>query len=323
MSTWISGKNLIERLSITDLQLLELVKIGLQPYTKAGERINLSIIQDGRSRLLAELVDVQGIMYRTKKLASLEENIDDLKKGLSDNNISSLIKYSIPKTEKAAVEVIEKALTALYDLEHVLRIVEVHDLEWLGIHVKGLKDIKPKKSSRVFNFYKNGDYWNIGEKGKTKHLKHLKGYEFIQFLIKNKDRAFTALEVFHLGSVPEELEYLSQIDYQEVIDESTGKEIMQYLNKKLNTESDQNERDDIREQIVELRKQLKVGNRSFKPKADKCRVNVYNQIKRAIETIHKEVPSLREILRLNNPKTIKTGNHFCYLQAHFNPSIQW
>ena len=163
-------------------------------------------------------------------------------------------------------------------------------------------------------FYKDSDFWKIGEKGKEATLKHLNGFDYIAFLIRHRNESFNPVEVYHLGNVPEDLKYLNRIDYQKIGDTSDLKNHIKLLEEKLRVEVDPNERIDITDKIEKLRKIKNEGLRSFKQKSESCRKSVYRSIKTATKKIQKELPSLKKYFICGRYEIIKTGKDFSWFQ---------
>ncbi len=56
-----------------------------------------------------------------------------------------------------------------------------------------------QESIPIISFYKNGDRWLVGEKGKEKTLNHLKGFDFISFLIRHEGKEIDVNVLYDLG----------------------------------------------------------------------------------------------------------------------------
>ncbi len=176
---------------------------------------------------------------------------------------------------------------------------------------------------RAIAFYQDGDVWKIGKKGSEKTFNHLKGFGYIAFLIRYKNKPFKPLEVYYFGKVPDEYKYINKVDFQEIGNTFNLKKHIKYLKEKLTTETDHNKRIEINHQIAELGKIKNEGIRAFKQKSDSCRGAVYKAIKTAVKRIQKEPPTLKEYFNYGQSEVIKTGNTFSYQQDNFALSVQW
>jgi hypothetical protein len=115
------------------------------------------------------------------------------------------------------------------------------------------------------------------------------------------------------------LEKLSNDDY---------KKALSILEEDLSIESNPEKSIGIEEKIEELKKYQKTGNYPFGKESDKCRVSVYNSIKKAVEKIHKEFKARgdNDIIKLFNvgkSEIIKSGREFCYKEELISFDIQW
>lgn len=52
-----------------------------------------------------------------------------------------------------------------------------------------------------FSPFRNGNNWMIGPHGREKSFKHIKGYDFVRFLIEDPNREISARQVYHLGKI--------------------------------------------------------------------------------------------------------------------------
>ena len=48
-----------------------------------------------------------------------------------------------------------------------------------------------------FSFYKSGDYWIIGKVGQERHLKSIKGYGYIAFLLQHPNQPISSIDIYH------------------------------------------------------------------------------------------------------------------------------
>jgi hypothetical protein len=182
----------------------------------------------------------------------------------------------------------------------------------------------------VISFYKKGDFWQIGKEGNEAYLKHLKGYELIQFLIRNENVSYDPMTLYHLGAVPEELKHLvssSQAKYNKKTFAQVKEEI-EKLAEKLEGTSDIVEKEEIQEKIEKGEKYLNSSRYLFSI-SDRCRRNARELIKRAIEKLHKEAEKesalspLKKYLTIKGtPKTIKIGFDSFY-KPNPSDSVKW
>ncbi len=172
-------------------------------------------------------------------------------------------------------------------------------------------------------FYKDGDDWKIGEKGKEKNFRHLRGFEHIAFLIRNKNYEYKPLEVEHFDNIPEDLKHLNEIYFQKIGDETELDNLIKHLEEQLSVEADHNKRDEKNRKLAKLKKIKNEGLNSFKQKANQCRINLYKNIKTAAQKIQKKLPALKKYFSCGNHKVIKTGTKFGYQQDQFGLSIDW
>lgn len=190
-----------------------------------------------------------------------------------------------------------------------------------------------QESIPIISFYKNGDKWLIGEKGKEKTFNHLAGFEFIRFLIRYEGGTFDPTKVYYCGIVPEEEQNeLYGRDYQKLTDPKTVTLLIERkedYQDRLKETFDMEEREKIEAEVDKCDTYLKKARQGFKSKMDNYRVNVQKRIKNAIDKINekaKKSPSIRPLTKylcLENPdKRIKTGYFIWYHQDPSDP-VKW
>ena len=180
----------------------------------------------------------------------------------------------------------------------------------------------------AISFFNNGDFWEIGEKGRETHFKKIKGFIFISILLRNPNISFTALDLDQADRPLSEFiaddearsndlsitrNVLKLVTERGRISPKKVKKLISQYQKILETGNVANE-----EEASEVEQTIKILSESQKPKmprdhksqAEKARVNVYKRIHAALKKIHEKVPALELYL---NKSTIKTGDNFCYM----------
>jgi hypothetical protein len=357
MSKWISGKDLIEEMGLDAFELLELVIKGLQPHDQSYKPIPLPDTQEKQTELreLREELkvwnsrcssggrltyqeymgpysnlklpkqkgpilsthgsDSDRVEYLERGIKRIEAKIEILKGELQTLNTVSWTKYEL-SDDNATVEAVINCLIAYnYKSDEVEEIID------LQTQTVGMPE--SKNDLIAISFYQDNDVCKIGEKGAEKTLNHLKGFEYIAFIIRHKNDSFTALEVYHFGDIPEELKYLNKIDYQKIGNTSVLKKSIKNLEEGLEVEIDPNKRIEIEYKISELGKIKNERFKNFKQKSHSCRINVYKNIKAAAEAIQKKLPTIKENFNYGRSKVIKTGGTFSYQQDNFKLSVHW
>lgn len=177
-------------------------------------------------------------------------------------------------------------------------------------------------------FFDNGDFWEIGEKGRETHFKIIKGLRFISILLQNPNIFFTALDLDQADKPLSEFiadeEALSNdlsithdvlklvTEKGRISHEKVEKLISQYQ-KILDTGDVANEEEasEVEQTIKILSESLKFKMpRDHKSQAEKARVNVTRRIHAALKKINEKVPTLELYL---NKSTIRTGDNFYYM----------
>jgi hypothetical protein len=184
-------------------------------------------------------------------------------------------------------------------------------------------EVTEESSLPVLCFYKKGEHWWIGEKGKQVSFNEVKGLCFIHFLLRYPYKYFQPEFVYNLGAISDVGDV--KIDYDEL--EAKGafsqpkltgrarsayKVRIQELQGRLEAEDyeDPSEAYEIKEEIKELKNQL-IGRkiRDHTSEEEKARKNVSKRIDLALRKIHELTPSLEQYL---NKHTIKKGDSCSY-----------
>jgi hypothetical protein len=213
------------------------------------------------------------------------------------------------------------------------------------------EDTKKHDDVPVISFYKNGQIWKIGKLGRERDLNHLKGFDFIRFLLGYEGREIDVFSLYDLGMMPisdekfdktffsenrksfeEKSEGCSGFEIgfsgHEKIDETAIAECraeIENLKKLEKDETDSFVKTKIQEKINEIKKYLRTNMkakeaRKFRLQRDEnCRTNVFKRIKTALETIEREIPFMKDYL---NHETIQTGSKCSYRQFGSKP-VEW
>jgi hypothetical protein len=354
MSKYISYQRLLDRWNIIDIEFLDLIIKGLQPCSRYGKQIDCphdhhqgTILEHELSSIETDLhcLGEQGnsrrkqILLQTNKdpiqiRKELDQKKADKEKQLkvidNDEKPSTPWRHFIkPKMESEIKEVVSKLNKSFYKLSDVEDFERKFGLRAMSNEENSSRESASPKISQgkttkktaipVISFFKSGQKWMIGEKGKEKFFNNLKGIESIQFLLRYRGEEFNSLEVYYRGNVPLELRHINKPDYHRITDKKKMIEIKEFLEERLTVVDDQEERDKIKQELSELKKYYE-GDRNFKQLSDNCRTSNYHNIRRALNTIHKEIPFLKRLL--THPGTIKTGNKISYTMDP-SKSVQW
>jgi uncharacterized LabA/DUF88 family protein len=198
-----------------------------------------------------------------------------------------------------------------------------------------------KKSVSIFLFYKDRNYWIIGEKGNEQRFEHLSGYPMLNMLLRYPYNEISSGQLFNEGKefvIDEKIsaqekksiapltkysyqptyDFKSKSDYSDKIAELEG--IKANLDKM--TFQDPVERimmgERIDEEINEIKKALYSAEHSL-IKNKSSRTPVFKAIKRALSKIIAELPYLEPYL---NRHTIKTGS-LCEYRPFMNDPVKW
>ena len=307
-----------------------------QPELVFKDRIDLT------SNKTFEVIE-RALIYRIKEAKKL---IEDIKEVFSKES-GDWADYT-PFSPEEERRIIKELLTHIYKEEEVNRLAGPANRKNIPSARTTLdsKSIRPASTRKpipapekqadnsipVISFYKKDDSWQIGKEGNEAHLKPLKGYELIQFLIRKENESFDPITLYYKGDVSEELKSLisgtsSQKKYNKKLLTQVKKEI-EVLTEKLNESLDIEKGEEIQEKIKKGEKYLKEWNHRF-PKFDKAKRNVRELIKRAIEKLHEDAEKksalspLKKYLTINGPgQTINIGFWSCYKS---NPSneVKW
>jgi predicted nucleic acid-binding protein len=175
----------------------------------------------------------------------------------------------------------------------------------------------------VICFYRKGNKWIIGEKGKEAIFDNLKGFGFIHCLLTNANKDMFPEEVFHQAFALSKVEkkQLSTVrqPYQREIDYSTRGQVLNSILKLEGEASsggieDPVEYDDKKIQVSRLKKHLVPTKRRLRDprsESEKARINVGKRIRDAIQKI-KADPAVSYISRYINRATILTGDSLQY-----------
>lgn len=320
-------------------------------------------------RHLQEVMKYAGALHydlvihpRSIKEINIDKNIADSKKGVLLSKIGTYLhldSLSNPLDDEDFIETIQGLdldnfrevgdaflLYSLYKKEVDLLLTEDSDLtekaRLLNISGKVMTlkhaamSFKAKRPSDVpvFHFYKEGDFWYIGEEGKRiLRLEHLDGFKYIHFLLDNEGKEFVPLVVFHGGKKMmggqgldrelsvEEREHLGLQDGEAInlyskrdrrkSKRAIEREIAQ-LREGLDPSLSPDERLVIEEEIKDRETRLNnIPERDPKSPEELCRTNLTNRIKVAKKTIkkHGALASIYEHLKA----TITTGDDFSYV----------
>jgi hypothetical protein len=178
------------------------------------------------------------------------------------------------------------------------------------------------RSPRI-SFYKEAEFFTIGEEGKGQHLRHTKGLDFIHFLLNYPNKQFKPNYVYRRGVALIQNYGEITIDglesegafFEPKIDQKARAAYslkITELKSKVEAQAyeDAMEALHIKEEIKELEAHLREkGNRDYRSDTEKARVNVTKNIKSALVRISEKMPSLRRYL---NESTIRTGDSCSY-----------
>jgi hypothetical protein len=331
-----------------------------------------------KPRMLVNLSD----LIPHKELEEIEldliNEIEEAKKLIEDSQ-EKLSKESgdwadyTPRSQEEKKQIIKELLTHIYKAEEVNRLAgpanrknipPARTLDSKSIRPPGTRKPIPAPEKQaddsvpVISFYKKDDYWQIGKEGNEAHLKSLKGYELIQFLIRNESESFDPITLYNLGVDPVDLEDSDDqsppsgtnlkscghgfsnlelkglkrgMSNQRTYDRKTFAQVKKKLeeyNEELKETSDIEKMEEIQEKIKKGEKYLNNPNHSFS-KFDKAKRNVRELINRAIKKLHKEAekkPALSPLKKyLTNKgikKTIIIGSESYYKSNPSDP-VKW
>jgi len=358
--------------------LLDTHILVLREYDRKLERHLLEVarlINDLKYRIVVHphsIEEVKGdknIPNRSAVLSKIQtySSLSSLSDPYDDKDFLAAIQK--PKSEREKVDAY--LLYSLYKNEVELFLTEDVDIvekaERLGIseRVINLQDaaayfkkiISQNKgkdhAAPVYSFYRIGQKWFIGEKGKEGILDNLKGFEFIHFLLCNENKGFspavvynggkspgddapqnemTAQEIEALGLHPERALYDDQQRKNKSINRLQIESLIEQLKDELNSEDGQSpeeemvKKDEIKEKIRKLRAlsqqmESRRAGRDPKSESEKARINVTKSIRTGLSKIEQD-QTISSIARYLNQGTIKTGDT-CVYSPNINDKPTW
>lgn len=185
----------------------------------------------------------------------------------------------------------------------------------------------------VINFYKKGQKWLIGKKGKEGIFDDLDGFKYVHFLLMHPEREFEAYEVYHFGSVPDELKNIPKETHQKICDEKGKRKLLNYkeeLEQELEETDNLKEREKLRDKIEKINSCVNEANYSFSSGLEeKSRISVQKGIKKVLDIIYEQAevsPSLKcvkkHLCRGKAGKTVKTG-FTCWYRPNPLYPVRW
>jgi hypothetical protein len=367
MSDWISWKELIEHFGIKDIDVIDCLVGGLQPFTKLGkpepcpkhyhkgdilqhEKSNIDtdlyVLKDTKDTNRKQNLLADSKITKEKKIIELTEKkmaIEiQLQKIDQDDDLHESWKYfKLPKSDKSIENIFGNLQDSLFKksdiIEHFPKIDKDALISEIYIKEKYL-DIIPTRTELavkrnkkiIISFYKKGDIWWIGEKGKELNFKPLNGLEYILFLIRNSNQNFHPLEVYYSGDVPPELQKQMFEPPQKLgkLDKKFDSEALQEQAEQIFAKSDPEKYLEIKEEITKIMKFQDEGKYNFPQEANKIRVNVYNSIKRAVQVIQRKLKEqgdnyIIKLFDVGSSKVIRSGTEFCYNQELIDFEVEW
>jgi hypothetical protein len=268
-------------------------------------------------------------LWNMQETCSLEV-VDPL--GITIEDFSDLQSFLITKPKY-------DELVNYFRLSEVKRIENEYDLKTFtkSEDVSGLPTATDKTAvaDKVpeISFYKKGQAWLIGPKGKESIFMPYVGFDFIRFLLRYPEERHDQVKVYFIGSVPEEIKaHLYEKDFHKYCDSKTVKKILNFKNEweqEYGMTSDPDHQEELAQKIEQCEKFLKGAKNNFSGSSKNYRTKILNDIKRAIEVIKKESKDSKSLelvlkyLQLKNPRrTIFTGNSCCYLPNSESP-VTW
>jgi hypothetical protein len=220
------------------------------------------------------------------------------------------------------------------------------DIETKNLYVKKdvVKSPTPSEDTTAptICFYQDGDYWIIGEIGKTQIFKQIKGFGFIHFVLLYPNKHLEAEIIYDCGVAPIDLKNDRKNNFRSM--KELPEDVFQPMGKDYVPETDYKARraykiwiEDLErklvggnpEEILEMKekiKQLKTflsrKNRNIRTRnAENARTNVAKRMKEALQKIYanEAVASLKRYL---NEATIKKGGR-CIYQPDPNDKPHW
>ena len=196
-------------------------------------------------------------------------------------------------------------------------------------------------------FYFDGEFWWIGEMGKTQPFKNLKGFKFIHFQLCHPNRYFEAEVVYNCGSIAVDLDngengnssksikelrdkefQLMGEDYEPEIDDTARKN---YVNQIKNleiklTKSNRltpEKKSEIKKEIKELSVILSNKDRGIRTRnAENARTNVSKRMQEALQKIY-ENEKVSYLERYLNKATLQRRGKKNFYQPDLNDKPHW
>jgi len=361
MSKWISLKELSEHYGIKEIDVIDRLVKGLQPCKKTGKPMpclrhyhqgnileheisnietDLYVLQDSKDSKRRQKLLSGSNIAKEGKIDELTEKKKQIEKQLliidkDDTQHQSWKYFQLPKSDTSIEKIFSDLQASLFMKSDIIQHFPEIDRDALlsESHIDRIstrKKLAARNERIKISFYKSGDYWVIGKKGKELHFKSLKGLEYIHFLIRNSNKNLSAPEVYFLGDVPPGLQEQMKVPPQKFgkLSVDTYKKAIQKLKEQVLIENDLEKRIEIEDQIEKLDSYQKEGKYNFAPEYDKYRINVYNSIKKAVELINKEFKEqgdndLIKVFDVGRMKVIRSGIEFCYREELIGFDVRW
>lgn len=301
--------------------------------------------------------EIKGIVDYLLERISLDTDKKRMKP--AEDCIGSLENYDWPGNVPELIEEIETAVGNV-QIDTVLRSIHLSkkvrfappkkqpekDKTVIEIADKYNRRIEQDDLNTYLYFYQDGDdgdFWQVGEVGNSRTIKHIKGMAFINFLLMHPNQPINAYTLYHLGKIPldgtveydHNSEFNREHDRQIKILEGETKDcsleeldqFIENIEKKLQ-DIDLNEGEDSRDtrELLKLLKQIKadrinkkIGRKTsdeIDPLIKKSRPTVSKRIKDALDNIYEKLPEMKVYL---NKETISKGYTFTYESAINEP----
>jgi hypothetical protein len=186
---WIDWKWLMYRAELPELELRALIdERKLKAYKQDGSSYYPGFDYDRLEDLQFGLVDVlelekQGFFHledsRDIDIQHYRELHQAWKKESDNKQLSKLGDKLLPSKEKKPVEQGETRP---------------------GTEITKESLAKEEITVPIISFFRESDYWRIGEKGKEQNLKHTKGLLYLHFLFKHEGDEISSVDVFNFGA---------------------------------------------------------------------------------------------------------------------------
>jgi len=204
------------------------------------------------------------------------------------------------------------------------------------------KEQKRKRSGSgtgpVLCFYKKGEHWYVGEKGKEVSFNDMNGFSYIYFLLCNENKLFHSNEIYTAGNISDDnlpRHQIIQEDkdshgfepekpiYEKRLTPSMKQRILdekEELEEKLQHQSlSENERIEAEDQLTLIKQYLHDRpGQDDTSKVKTVRNNVQKSIKRALNKIH-QVKNMSLYLNIS---TVATGA-YCIYRPDINNKPSW